>query len=130
MLIIVSVLAGIFFVLFVLFYYLYYKNKSHFRQELDEARKDAIKRSRASLEGRIYEQLVPILSKWPFTPSDARFIASPLDYVVFDGLSTDDVSKIIFVEVKKGSGKISKRQESVKRAIEEGKVSYILFEIE
>jgi len=97
---------------------------------IKEARSDAVRRSRSSIEGQVLEQMVPYLPKWKYTPSDARFISSPLDFVVFDGLSKGKVKGVIFIEVKSGQSKETGRQKSVKKAIESGNVTYELLEIE
>jgi len=127
----------IFAVLFVVFLGLYiwqiFKNERMRKQhELDliETRKDAVKRSRSVIEGQVAEQLVPHFPEWKYgAPSDARFIASPLDYVVFSGLSEDNVKEIIFVEIKTSKSQVTKRQRSVREAIKNGKVKYELLEI-
>jgi hypothetical protein len=49
-------------------------------------RQDAIQRSLAVTAGKVYEQLVPYLPNFPFNPRDARFLGSPVDFVVFDGV--------------------------------------------
>lgn len=96
---------------------------------IKEARTDAVRKSRASIEGQVMEQLVPYFPEWTYTPSDARFLGSPLDFIVFDGLSTGKVENVVFVEIKSRNSKITQRQRSVKKAINEGKVSYELIEI-
>src|SRR5262245_26754752 len=55
----------------------------------DEVRRDAIQKSQATITGKMVEQLVPYFPQFPFNPKDARFIGSPVDFVVFDGLSED-----------------------------------------
>jgi predicted Holliday junction resolvase-like endonuclease len=52
-----------------------------------EIRKDSINRSRSTLKGKIAEQLAPVLPGFLFNPADARFIGSPVDYIIFDGLT-------------------------------------------
>lgn len=99
-------------------------------QDIKEQRADAVKRSRSVIEGQVAEQLVPHFPEWSYTPSEARFLASPLDYVIFEGLSNDEVKNIKFVEVKTGQSKSGKRQISAKKAIENGKVSYELLELD
>ena len=63
-------------------------------------REDAVQRSLAVTAGRVYEQLVPYLPDFPFNPKDVRFLGSPVDFVVFDGLSDGHVARVVFVEVK------------------------------
>jgi len=99
--------------------------------DIKEQRADAVKRSRSVIEGLTFEQLAPHFKEWKYgKPSDARFIASPLDYVVFSGLSENNVKEIIFVEVKTGKSQVTKRQKSVRDAIKNGKVKYELLELE
>jgi len=103
--------------------------KTKFDAEREEIRKDAIKRSRDVLEGKIYEQLAPLFKNWVFDPSDARFLGSPLDFVVFKGMSRGEPKEIVFVEVKTGSSKLTKHQNKLKKLVEEGKVSFELIEL-
>jgi predicted Holliday junction resolvase-like endonuclease len=52
-----------------------------------EIRKDAIDKSQSVTMGKMTEHIVPYLPGFRFNPSDARFIGSPIDFVVFDGLA-------------------------------------------
>src|ERR671924_1600066 len=63
-------------------------------------RQDAVQRSQAVTTGKVHEQLVPYLPEFGFNPKDARFLGSPVDLVVFDGLSAGDVQRVVFLEVK------------------------------
>lgn len=62
-----------------------------------EIRRDAIDNSQSVTMGKMTEHMVPYLPGFDFNPSDARFIGSPIDLVVFDGLGNDEVKKIVFV---------------------------------
>ncbi len=94
-------------------------------RRVDEARKDALKRSRDTRRGQIAEQLVPWLPDFVFNPKDARFLGSPVDFVVFDGLDSGGVEQVVLVEVKSGDGaKLNGRQRDVRRCVEEGRVSF------
>ena len=53
----------------------------------DRIREEALRRGRATLKGRVAEQVVPFLEEFRYNPSNAKFIGSPIDYVIFDGLS-------------------------------------------
>jgi predicted Holliday junction resolvase-like endonuclease len=87
-------------------------------------RKDAVRRSEAVTTGKVVEQLVPILPGFPFNPRDARFLGSPVDFVVFDGLSEGDVRRVVFVEVKTGAAQLSARERRVRNAVESGRVEF------
>lgn len=104
--------------------------ESQFQGELEDAREDAICRSRASLEGKIFEQITPYLPQWKYMPSDAKFIGMPIDYIVFDGMSNGQLEKLIIVEVKKGKGRASKIQRQIRKIIEDGKIEWELIKIE
>ncbi|HTY14915.1 MAG TPA: Holliday junction resolvase-like protein [Methanoregulaceae archaeon] len=94
-----------------------------------DIRKDSVNRSRSTLKGRISEQMAPLLPEFPFSPADARFIGNPIDFVVFDGYTKAkdekaDAIDVVLVEVKKGKGKLSREQSLIKKAVEEGRVSW------
>src|SRR5258706_3098353 len=65
-------------------------------------REDAVQRSLAVTAGKVHEQLVPYLPEFGFNPKDARFLGSPVDLVVFDGLSAGEVRRGGFFLVEKG----------------------------
>jgi predicted Holliday junction resolvase-like endonuclease len=95
----------------------------------NEIRKDSVNRSRSTLKGRISEQMAPLLPEFPFSPADARFIGNPIDFVVFDGYTKakdekGDLISVVLVEVKKGKGKLSREESLIKKAVEEGRVSW------
>ena len=52
-----------------------------------EARKRAVARSTAVTRGQAFEHLAPFMDDFGYNPRDARFLGSPIDLVVFDGLS-------------------------------------------
>lgn len=103
-----------------------------FRNQCDKKnlRKDAVKRSKAVINGQIAEQIAPFLPDFPANPSDARFIGKPVDFIVFSGLSENEkIDEILFVEVKTGKSLLSEREKEVKKAIEQRKVRYVEYRI-
>lgn len=103
-----------------------------FRNQCDKknVRKDAVKRSKAVINGQIAEQIAPFLPDFPANPSDARFIGKPVDFIVFSGLSENEkIDEILFVEVKTGKSLLSEREKEVKKAIEQRKVRYVEYRI-
>lgn len=82
-----------------------------------EIRKDAIDKSSSVTMGKMTEHMVPYLPGFGFNPSDARFIGSPIDLIVFDGLGNDEVKKIVFVEIKTGVSTLSTRERMVRDAV-------------
>lgn len=65
-------------------------------------RQDAVKRSHSVMRGKMTEHLIPFFSEFPYNPSDARFLGSPVDFIVFDGLSEGELKQLVFVEIKNG----------------------------
>jgi predicted Holliday junction resolvase-like endonuclease len=60
----------------------------HWRQELEkDIRKDAIDKSRAVTIGKVTEHVVPFFPGFHHNPKDARFIGTPVDFVVFDWMT-------------------------------------------
>lgn len=89
-----------------------------------EARKDAVRRSAAVVAGKVSEHLAPCLGDFPWNPRDARFLGSPVDFLVFDGLAEDDVREIVFLEVKSGGSTLSARERRVRDAVLARRVSW------
>jgi predicted Holliday junction resolvase-like endonuclease len=96
--------------------------------KLDEEKKirqDAVKKSEAVTRGKVTEHLIPYFPDFEYNPKDARFLGTPVDFIIFDGLSEGEMNKVVFVEVKSGkTGVLSKREKLVKDCIDRGKVSY------
>jgi predicted Holliday junction resolvase-like endonuclease len=88
--------------------------------EGEKLRKDAVKRSMGVNFGKITEHLIPFsIHLQDFDPRDIRFIGSPVDLMIFDGATEKaDVIDIYFVEIKTGSGVLSKKQKTIRDAIE------------
>jgi predicted Holliday junction resolvase-like endonuclease len=88
-------------------------------------RADAIQRSKGVILGRATEHLAPVLGVFPYSPKDVRFVGSPVDLVVFDGLDEGDVREIVLVEVKTGTSQLSPRQRQVRDAVERGSIKWL-----
>lgn len=90
-------------------------------------RQDAIQRSQAVTLGKVTEHLVPYLPDFSYNPKDARFIGSPVDFIIFDGLNDEgsDVREVVFVEIKTGKSSLTPRERQVRNAIKECKVKWV-----
>jgi predicted Holliday junction resolvase-like endonuclease len=100
-------------------------------QDLDLARKDSLSRSHLTVSGRVQEHLAPLFPGFvaEFNPRDARFLGSPVDFVVFDGLDAGEVGRVVFVEVKSGKGGLTSRERLVREAVEAGRVEWRLLRL-
>jgi predicted Holliday junction resolvase-like endonuclease len=102
---------------------------AEWKQEQERSiRQDAVHRSQAVTTGKIVEHLVPYLPNFNYNPKDARFIGSPIDFVVFDGLNDeedDQLRAIVFVEIKTGQSSLTRRERMVRDAIKAGRVRWV-----
>lgn len=85
-------------------------------------RQDAIGRSQAVILGKVTEHLAPHMPIFPYNPKDARFVGSPIDFIVFDGADDDCIREIVFLEVKSGNSSLSPRQRMIRDAVLAGRV--------
>lgn len=88
-------------------------------------RQDAIQKSQAVTLGKVTEHFIPYLPDFTFNPKDARFLGSPVDFVVFDGLSDGEVKSVVFIEVKTGKSALSARERKIRNAIQAGRVQWL-----
>lgn len=100
--------------------------KTEFKEEFEaKIKKEALERSRAALKGRVGEQLALLLPMFEYEPADARFIGSPVDYIIFEGHSEENPEGITFADIKTGeTARLTSRQKGFKEAIEGGKVKW------
>jgi predicted Holliday junction resolvase-like endonuclease len=93
-----------------------------------EIRFDAIQRSSAVTRGKVTEHIVPYLPGFDFDPKDIRFLGTPIDLIAFKGLNTSlEEVEIVFIEVKTGRSVLSAREKAVKKAVEQKRVSWRVF---
>ena len=77
--------------------------------------------SRQSLStryGKTAEQFMPFMSDYPWDPQRFRFLGSPIDGVQFE----DD--RVILVEFKTGSSRLSPSQRRIRDHVDEGRVEF------
>lgn len=100
-----------------------------YREREREARRDSVDRSRATLSGQFLEKLAPHFPDFPYEPTDLRFIGTPVDYLVFDGLSEGEVDEIVFLEVKSGGSNLTTKERRVRDAVEAGAVRWDVYRV-
>ena len=88
-------------------------------------REDAVQRSQAVTAGKVHEQLIPYLPAFPYNPKDVRFLGSPIDFVVFDGLAEGRIRRIVFLEVKTGRSGLTSRERGVRDVIQAREVEWV-----
>ena len=68
--------------------------------------------------GKSFEQLFPFMENYPYDYENFRFIGTPID-----GLSFEN-GKIVFMEFKTGTSKLSEKQKKIKSLVEDKKVEW------
>jgi len=91
------------------------------RESNENVKKETLKRSSATLKGQIGERFAPFVPGFKYEPADARFLGSPVDYVVFDGMANGHIRRVAFVEVKVGALPLTPFQKQVSEAIRGGR---------
>lgn len=93
-----------------------------------QIRQDAVNRSKAVVIGQITEHMVPFMQDFKYNPKDARFLGTPVDLIVFDGLTEGRLRRIVFIEVKSGANnQLSPREKQVRDAVLQGSVAWELY---
>jgi len=70
--------------------------------------------------GQIMEKMAPFMEVFNHDPRNAQFLGNPIDYVIFNE------DEIVFMEVKSGKARATKKQNNIKKLVEEGKVRFEL----
>jgi predicted Holliday junction resolvase-like endonuclease len=105
----------------------------HMKSDVAATQKEIIKEKvdrallsqRGVIEGHIAE-LFPLFRKTRINPADLCSLipTTPVDFVVFDGLFNKEVSKVTFLDVKKGGAQLSSVQKSIRDTIKDGNVEF------
>jgi len=99
------------------------------QEEREQAVQQGITQSRAVLGGKFTEQMAPFLPDFKYDPTEARFIGSPIDLIVFPGLASGDPEEIVIVEIKTGkSSQLSPVERKIRQLIEDGMVRWELIQ--
>ena len=97
--------------------------------EKERAISEAISQSRAVLGGKFTEQMAPYLPEFNYDPTEARFIGSPIDLIVFPGLAKGDPEEIVIMEIKTGkTSQLTPQERKIRQLIEDGMVRWELLQ--
>ncbi|MFT4307738.1 MAG: Holliday junction resolvase-like protein [Candidatus Woesearchaeota archaeon] len=71
------------------------------------------------------EQFAAFHSGFSYDPKDARFLGSPIDFIVFKGRVDGVVDEVVFVEVKQHRGvRLTRAEESLRETVSSGNVRW------
>ena len=74
--------------------------------------------------GKIIEKILPAHKNFDLIPADCRFLAEPIDMIVFDGVSENKVKNITFMDVKTGGATLNTHQKQIRDAVQDHDVSW------
>ena len=96
--------------------------------ELKEKQKALVSQieSLQTLYGQAVEKVVPFMSDLQEYFPDIKYLGEPIDYIAFS--RTRDM--ITFIEVKSGKARLTKKQERIKKLVENGNVEFKEIRIE
>ena len=81
--------------------------------------KERFRNSRQSTKyGQLTEQFMPLLNSYPWNPSGFKFLGNPIDGIQFEN------DRIVLVEFKTASSKLSKTQREIKNLVASNKVEF------
>lgn len=81
------------------------------------------KKSSEVRTGQIAEHFVPLLKEFKYDRKQARFLASPIDFIIFEE------DEVIFMEVKTGKSQLNKNQRRIRDQIKNKQVRWEVFRI-
>jgi predicted Holliday junction resolvase-like endonuclease len=112
----------------ILIFFLWRRDKAKYEESLESAEAQvrkvvSQKKSSEVRTGQIAEHFVPLLKDFKYNRKQARFLATPIDFIIFE----DD--EIIFMEVKTGNSQLTATQRKVRDLIKEKKVKWEVLRI-
>ena len=75
-------------------------------------------RSQSTKYGQLTEQFMPLLKTYPWNPNGFKFLGNPIDGIQFEN------DRIVLVEFKTASSKLSKTQREIKNLVASNKVEF------
>lgn len=106
-----------------------------FKQREQLIRRDSNRRSRSTIKGQIAEHMAPLLPEFPYSTGGARFLGSPIDYIVSEDYTlvqngeSDELAQVVFVEVKHGRAGLSTAERRIRDCVNAGRVKWELARI-
>ena len=111
------------------------QKKQEMESELQE-RCDALEKAKERIDisersaaaggkGKIVEGLIPVMKGFGYEMEDCRFLANPIDYIIFEGASQGNVDHITFMDIKAGkSADLDTHQRKIRDAIKNNDVKF------
>ena len=88
------------------------------------AEKGAEKTTIAVGIGKIIEKILPAHKNFDMESADCRFLAEPIDMIVFNGLSENRINSLTFMDVKTGKASLNTHQKQIRDAVNDKQVKW------
>ena len=75
--------------------------------------------------GKNLEKIFPAMKGFELELSDCRSLGDPIDLLIFNGFSRNNITSITFFEIKSGNAKLNGHQKVIKEAIDKERVEFI-----
>ena len=76
-------------------------------------------------KGKIVEGLIPVMKGFGYEMEDCRFLANPIDYIIFEGATLGSINHITFMDIKAGkSAVLDTHQRKIRDAIKDNHVKF------
>ena len=100
--------------------YVLYRKVGRLQEQLEKRDKISLQHQRSSLKGNISQQWAPILPDFPVKDaSDVFHFGGVVDFLAFEGISHDAITKIWFIDSKYNQSGLSTSQKQIKKIIDE-----------
>ena len=77
--------------------------------------------------GKIMEKILPTHKNFGMSASDCRFLAEPIDMIVFHGSTENRIKNISFMEIKTGLARLNEHQKIIRDSINDHNVQWRAF---
>jgi predicted Holliday junction resolvase-like endonuclease len=96
------------------------------KRKLSQVKKEALRRQKPILGGLFSEQIATLLPDFPkdLKASEARFVGKPIDFLFFKGMDEQNITEVIFLEVKTGRSSLNGVERQLRDAIRDRKVTW------
>lgn len=74
--------------------------------------------------GKIIEKVLPAYTNFKMPLADCRFLAEPIDMIVFEGASDLKINHITFMDIKTGNAKLNTHQRQIRDAVKDKQVKW------
>ena len=114
-------------VIWIAFWFLIAKLTVH--SAVKSARSSSVKQARNVILWDVNEKLAPALHWFPYDFKDMVFIWKWIDYLVFDGLASGHLKKIVLLEIKSWQSLLNRNESMIKTTVWAWLVSYEVFRV-